>query len=204
MTGRMYLLPADQPEPKHVAAILGLGRWNFVLEDPRYFGRLTLETGLLERLGPEPLGPVFTADCLARGLRRSSQAIKIKLLDQRLVAGIGNIYASEALFHARVSPRLAARRLSRAQVGRLWRAVREVLQQAIDWGSTVPLNWAGTGGVDGVFYFGRAAGARDYYEEGLRVYGREGRPCARCRTPIHRLVQAARSTFYCPACQGRT
>jgi formamidopyrimidine-DNA glycosylase len=203
MTGRMYLLAEDHPEPKHTAVILSLGELKFVFEDTRYFGRLTLDPGPLERLGPEPLGPAFTVDGFAQALRRSSQAIKIKLLDQRLVAGIGNIYASEALFRARISPRLAARRLSRVQVGRLWRAIRVVLQQAIDWGSTVPLNWAGTGAVNRVFYFGRAAGARNYYEEGLRVYDREGQPCARCKAPIRRLVQAARSTYYCPTCQGR-
>lgn len=201
MTGRMYLLPRQHPEPKHTAVTLSLGRWKFVFEDTRYFGRLTLETSPLDRLGPEPLGEEFTAEYFAQALRRSAQAIKVKLLDQSLVAGVGNIYASEALYRARISPRLAARRLSPDQARRLWQAIREVLQQAIDWGSTVPLDWPGAGALDGLFYFGRAAGALDYYEEGLCVYDREARPCPRCQTPIRRLVQAARSTFFCPACQ---
>ena len=133
-------------------------------------------------------------------LKRSRQAIKIKLLDQTLVAGIGNIYASEALFRARLSPRLAANRLTLAQVKRLWRAIRDVLAEAIAGGSTVPLNF-GAGKTDGHFYFGRAPGTPDFYEERLRVYDRAGKPCPNCRRPIKRIVQAARSTFYCPHCQ---
>ena len=114
---------------------------------------------------------------------------------------MGNIYASEALFRAGVAPTLPARRLTGAQVKRLWRAVRAVLREAIACGSTVPLNYAGEGARDGLFYFGRAPGAPDYYEERLRVYDRAGQPCLACGTAIRRRVQAARSTFYCPHCQ---
>jgi formamidopyrimidine-DNA glycosylase len=124
------------------------------------------------------------------------------LLDQSLLAGVGNIYASEALFRAGIAPSLPARRLTSAQVQRLWRAVRAVLREAIACGSTVPLNYAGQGKRDGLFYFGKAPGAPDYYEERLRVYDRAGKPCPKCGTPIKRRVQAARSTFYCPQCQG--
>lgn len=201
MTGRMYLQPAKQPLPKHAAVVLFLGRRNFVFEDTRYFGRLTLDVSPLEQLGPEPLDGGFTVDQLANALRRSSQAIKVKLLDQSLVAGVGNIYASEALFRAGISPRRTAKRLSREAVMRLWRSVREVLAEAIDCGSTIPLDYGGTGKRDGLFYFGRAASAPDYYAERLRVYDREGEPCPRCGQAIKRLVQAARSTFYCPRCQ---
>lgn len=201
MTGRMYLQPAKQPLPKHAAVVLFLGRRNFVFEDTRYFGRLTLDASPLEQLGPEPLDGEFTVEQLVYALRRSSQAIKVKLLDQSLVAGVGNIYASEALFLAGISPRRAAQRLSREQVVRLWQSVREVLAEAIDCGSTIPLDYAGTGQRDGLFYFGRAASAPDYYEERLRVYDREGEPCPNCGRAIKRLVQAARSTFYCPGCQ---
>jgi formamidopyrimidine-DNA glycosylase len=91
--------------------------------------------------------------------------------------------------------------LRQAQVERLWHALREVLSEAIACGSTVPLNYAGQGARDGLFYFGRAPGAPDYYEERLRVYDRAGRPCPQCGTMIKRRVQAARSTFYCPRCQ---
>jgi formamidopyrimidine-DNA glycosylase len=201
MTGRMFLLPAGAPLPKHAAVVLDLGKENFVFEDTRYFGRFTLDTAALARLGPEPLSNDFRPEQFLAGLRRSRQAIKVKLLDQSLVAGLGNIYASEALFRARLSPRRAACRLSREESARLWRALRRVLNEAIEFGSTVPLDWSGAGLRDGHFYYGRAPEAADFYPERLRVYDRAGAPCPRCRTPIGRIVQAQRSTFYCPRCQ---
>ncbi len=202
MTGRMFLVPRGSALPKHAAVILNLGRERFVFEDTRYFGRLTLDPGALSRLGPEPLSKRFTAAAFGAALARSRQAIKVKLLDQSVVAGVGNIYASEALFRARIAPQLAARKLTPAQVVKLWQAIRRVLTDAIRCGSTIPLNHTGSKS-DGLFYFGRAAGAPDYYEERLRVYDRQGRPCPRCGTAIRRVVQTARSTFYCPRCQAR-
>ena len=201
MTGRIYLARRNAPLPKHAAVVFNLGRDNLVYEDTRYFGRLTLDTTAVLKLGPEPLGGSFDAATFARMLKRSAQSIKIKLLDQTLVAGIGNIYASEALFRAGVSPKLPARRLKSAQVKRLWRAIRHVLREAIYCGSTVPLNYGGNGERDGLFYFGRASGAPDFYRERLRVYDRAGRPCPKCGALIKRIVQVARSTFYCPSCQ---
>jgi formamidopyrimidine-DNA glycosylase len=196
MTGRMYLAPAKNPFPKHAAVVLGLGAENFVFEDPRYFGRLTLDTQAIAALGPEPLGDDFTAEYFFRALQRSTQAIKIKLLDQQLVAGVGNIYASEALFRAGIPPQLPARRLKLPQVTRLRQTIRETLRDAIKRGSTVPADYSGNGAL---FYFG----ATDFYEERLRVYDRAGKPCRTCNSPIKRIVQAARSTFYCPKCQRR-
>ncbi|MGN6555156.1 MAG: bifunctional DNA-formamidopyrimidine glycosylase/DNA-(apurinic or apyrimidinic site) lyase [Verrucomicrobiota bacterium] len=201
MTGRMYLSRADSPLPKHAAVVLQLDRDQFVFEDTRYFGRLTLDAGGLEKLGPEPLSDNFTLEAFSNGLEQSAQPVKVKLLDQRLVAGVGNIYASEALFRAGISPRTAARRLRPAQVARLWQAIRDTLADAIAAGSTVPLNYAGSGTRDGLFYFGSASGAKNAYEERLRVYDRQGEPCWMCRARIKRIVQAARSTFYCPQCQ---
>ncbi len=201
MTGRMYLLPAGAPWPKHAAVVLDLGREIFVFEDTRYFGRFTLDASVIARLGPEPLGKAFTLEYLGAALERSTQPIKTKLLDQRVLAGIGNIYASEVLFRAGISPRKAARRLTPAQLACLRRAIRDVLTEAIECGSTVPLSYAGPATRDGLFYFGRAPGAPDYYEERLRVYDRAGDPCPNCGTGIKRLVQAARSTFYCSRCQ---
>jgi formamidopyrimidine-DNA glycosylase len=203
MTGRMYLQPAKTPLPKHAAVVLGLGGENFVFEDTRYFGRLTLDDSSIAALGPEPLGEAFTAEYFGLALRRSAQAIKVKLLDQQLVAGVGNIYASEALFRAGISPRLAARSLKPPQVVRLRQTIRETLREAIKRGSTVPLNYSGEGKVDGLFYFGSAPDAPDFYEERLRVYDRAGKPCRVCKTGIKRIVQGARSTFYCPKCQGK-
>jgi formamidopyrimidine-DNA glycosylase len=201
MTGRMFVTGKNEPLPKHAAVIFNLGRRNLIFEDTRYFGRMTLDMSVLKKLGPEPLGRDFTPEIFARELKRSRQAVKIKLLDQSLVAGVGNIYASEALFRARLSPKLAANRLTFVQVKRLRRAVRDVLAEAIAYGSTVPLNF-GAGKTDGLFYFGHALGAPDFYEERLRVYDRADKPCLNCHSPIKRIIQSARSTFYCPRCQN--
>jgi formamidopyrimidine-DNA glycosylase len=201
LTGRIFLARQDRPLPKHAAVVLDLGAKRLVYEDTRYFGRLTLDTSAVAKLGPEPLAGGFNAAAFAETLKRSRQAVKIKLLDQKLVAGIGNIYASEALFRARISPRLPSRKLTMVQINRLCRAIRKVLAEAISCGSTVPLNFGG-GKSDGLFYFGRAPGASDFYEERLRVYDREGEPCPNCGRPLKRITQAARSTFYCPNCQG--
>ena len=173
---------------------------NFIYEDFRYFGRMTLDVSPLENLGLEPLEQHFSAKVLAANLQRSRQPIKVKLLDQTVVAGVGNIYASEALFRAGISPKLAANKLTLAQTKKLWRAIRDVLNEAIKFGSTVQLKFA-DGKSDGLFYFGRAETTPDFYEERLRVYDRAGKPCLNCKSEIKRLTQAARSTFYCPRCQ---
>jgi formamidopyrimidine-DNA glycosylase len=202
MTGRMYLARRRDPLPKHAAVLLELGRVNFVFEDTRYFGRLTLDSEAVRKLGPEPLSAEFSVTYLCAALSRSGQPIKVKLLDQTVVAGIGNIYASEALFRAGISPRVPSRHLDGTQLRRLRRAIRKVLREAIRFGSTVPLNHGQADGADGLFYFGRADDALDYYhQERLRVYDREGQPCAQCGAAIRRIVQAARSTFYCRRCQ---
>jgi formamidopyrimidine-DNA glycosylase len=200
MTGRMFLAEKGEPPTKHAAVILDLGRRNFIYDDVRYFGRFTLDLSPVERLGPEPLAAGFTAAEFGRELKRSRQPVKVKLLDQSLVAGVGNIYASESLFRAGISPRRAADRLTRAEVGKLWRAIRTVLRAAIGWGSTVPLNFQAHAG-DGLFYYGSAGGEADFSTERLRVYDRAGQPCLVCETPVKRIVQAARSTFFCPQCQ---
>ena len=202
MTGRMYLQPRATPLPRHTAVALDLGSTTFVFEDTRCFGRFTFDHGLLDHLGPEPLSARFTVTRFAVALKHSSQPVKIRLLDQTIAAGVGNIYASEALFHARIDPRLAAGKLSPAQVRSLFAAIRHVLRRAIRWGSTIPLDWAGTGLRDGLFYFGGTEPRSSGRHERLRVYDRAGQPCATCRTPIHRIVQAHRSTFFCPACQS--
>jgi formamidopyrimidine-DNA glycosylase len=200
MTGRMFLTAKGGPPTKHAAVILHLGRRDFIYDDMRYFGRFTLDLSPVDRLGPEPLAEGFTAEEFGRELKRSRQAVKVKLLDQSLVAGVGNIYASESLFRAGISPRRAANRLARAEVEKLWRAIREVLGEAIGWGSTVPLNFQAHDG-DGLFYYGSAGGEADFSTERLRVYDRAGQPCLVCETPVKRIVQGARSTFFCPHCQ---
>lgn len=200
MTGRMYLQRRSCELPKHAAVSFALGRKIFVFEDTRYFGRLTLDLSPLEKLGPEPLEPDFDGAVLFAALRRCTQAIKPKLLNQSLVAGVGNIYASEALFRAGISPRKSARRLSRAQCDTLVRIIREVLTEAIEFGSTVPLGFDGGGARDGLFYYGAAESATGF-EERLRVYDREHEACERCGSAIRKIVQAGRSTYYCAPCQ---
>jgi formamidopyrimidine-DNA glycosylase len=200
MTGRMFLAPQKTIPPKHTAVILKLGAQNFIYEDTRYFGRLSLDLTAAEKLGPEPWDENFSPELFLKKLKNSRQPVKVKLLDQSLIAGVGNIYASEALFRAKISPRRAANKISMTLAKRLLSAIREVMQEAIDCGSTIPLNFMAQK-TDGLFYFGRAAGAPDYYEERLQVYDRAEKPCVTCRFPIKRIVQAARSTFFCPRCQ---
>ena len=131
MTGRMYLQPKGADLAKHAAVVLALGRHDFVFEDTRYFGRLTLDLSSIDALGPEPLSENFTVDYFHGQLKRSAQPIKVKLLDQTLVAGIGNIYAGEALFHSGISPRRQSRRLARAQTALLLENVQRILSDAI-------------------------------------------------------------------------
>ena len=200
MTGRMYLAPKNEPLPKHAAVVLNLGARSFIYEDTRYFGRLTLDISAAEKLGLEPWDKKFTSEQFHKKLKASRRPVKVKLLDQSLIAGVGNIYASEALFRAKISPRRAANKISIARAEKLLSAIRGVMQEAIDCGSTIPLNFAGRK-ADDLFYFGRAANAPDYYEERLQVYDRAKKPCANCGFPIKRIVQAARSTFFCPLCQ---
>lgn len=203
MTGRMYLQANQDPLPKHAAVVLDLGEARFVYEDPRGFGRWTLEFDpTFAGIGPEPLSEAFTVDSLLAGFRGSSLAVKVKLLDQSVVAGIGNIYASEALFRAGIPPRRAAKRVSAAEGTRLCATIREVLSEAIELGSSMRLGFAA--GNDGLFYYGSAApipGEAEGAVERFRVYDRAGQPCVKCGSIIRRIVQAQRSTFYCPSCQ---
>ncbi len=198
MTGRMYVDDGAASLPRHAAVALGLDVGRFVFEDARQFGRFHLDADILAGMGPEPLDVGWTAVDLAKGLEGSRQAVKVRLLDQGVVAGVGNIYASEALHRAGISPKRAAGRLKAAEVERLWVAVREVLSEAIELGQRASLDFRGGG--DGLFYFG-SSGAGPEVDERFRVYDREGETCRRCGGVICRSVQAARSTFFCPACQ---
>lgn len=201
MSGRMYMQAKILGLPKHAAVVFDFGQQVFVYEDTRYFGRLTFDDHVLSHLGIDPFDRELTPSWLGRALEARQQAIKVILLDQTVIAGIGNIYASEILFKARIAPQKSAGSLSEQEVERLWRALRHVLSEAIAWGSTVPLNWSGKPGLDKVFYYGRAEGTADYYAEKLRVYDRAGKRCPRCRQAIRRITQASRSTYYCPRCQ---
>ena len=196
MSGNLRAVPAATPRMAHdhFDLVLDSGlalRFN----DPRRFGSLLYTTGdprahpLLARLGPEPLAAAFDADYLYRITRGRRVAIKQLLMNSHLVVGVGNIYASEALFRARILPRRPARSLSRAEAARLVRAVRAVLRQAIRSGGTTLRDYLGTDGAPG------------YFRQRLYVYERRGKPCRRCGTPVRATRQGQRSTYYCPSCQ---
>jgi len=163
--------------------------------DPRRFGSLLYTSGdpqrhpLLAHLAPEPLSKTFDADYLYRISRRRRVAIKHLLMNSRLVVGVGNIYASEALFRARLRPGRQARSLSRADAARLVRAVRAVLRQAIRSGGTTLRDYLGTDGAPG------------YFRQRLYVYERHGKPCRRCGSAVRAMTQGQRSTYYCASCQ---
>ncbi len=141
------------------------------------------------KMGPEPLSNAFSAAALNRALRGRSVSIKAALLDQAVVAGVGNIYACEALFRAGVSPRRRAASVAGRRGERLQRAVVDVLRDAIEAGGSSLRDFAG------------ADGALGYFQHQFEVYGREGEDCGHCGAPVRRLVQSGRSTFYCGRCQ---
>lgn len=166
-----------------------------VFNDPRRFGFMTLigagETSpYLEGLGPEPLSNSFNAPVLAGALAGKRSPVKAVLLDQRVVAGLGNIYVCEALFRAGVSPRRLAKNVGAARAERLAAAVKAVLNEAIEAGGSSLRDHAATDGTLG------------YFQHGFRVYGREGEPCRVCGTAVRRIVQSGRSSFYCSSCQS--
>ena len=194
MSGRWRLDPETIGTHDHLVLETGAGR-QLALNDPRRFGSVDLfPTADLERypafaaMGPEPLGPDFTADYLARALAGRSAPIKALLLDQRIVAGLGNIYVCEALHMAGISPARAGGRIGRKRLGLLVPAIRAVLEAAIEAGGSTLRDYA------------RPSGELGYFAKQWRVYGREGEPCG-CGAPVKRRVDGGRSTFYCAACQ---
>jgi formamidopyrimidine-DNA glycosylase len=190
---------AADPDPKHAHVVFETDAGGKVTYyDPRRFGYMALvETADLEAhpwfagLGPEPLSDAFDGAHLARAFAGRKQGPKTLLLDQRVVAGLGNIYVCEALNRTRISPFDPAGRLSRPRLARLAEAIREVLGEAIAAGGSTLRDYAA------------ADGALGYFQHRFRVYDREGQPCANpgCGGIIARKVQAGRSTFYCPVCQ---
>lgn len=202
MTGRLFVQPATRPLPMHVAAVFQVGRNAMVFKDTRGFGRITLDLGTINTMGPEPLEDGFSAEKLANGLA-SRQTVKARLMNQSVVAGLGNIYACEALHHAGISPNARAEKLGPVRIRRLHDAILKILGEAVDFGSDLDLDWEGSEPGDGLFYFGGKEGtfSQGGLIERFRVYGREGEPCGGCGTRIRRIEQNGRGTFYCPRCQ---
>ena len=197
MSGSLRVVPADTPPGKHDHIDLVLEDGNCLrLRDPRRFGALlfTREAPerhpLLRELGPEPLEADFTGDYLYARSRGRRVAVKAFLMDSRIVVGVGNIYASEALFLAGIAPNRAAGRISRGRYGRLAAAVQQVLRAAIAAGGTTLRDFSAVDGAPG------------YFSIELKVYDRAGEPCPQCGDPIRTRRLGQRSTFYCARCQA--
>jgi formamidopyrimidine-DNA glycosylase len=196
MSGSLRVLPAATPRLKHdhFELLLESGL-SLRFNDPRRFGSLhysgrdPAQHPLLRSLAPEPLEPGFDAAYLHRQTRKRRAAIKQVIMNSRLVTGVGNIYASEALFRARLRPRRAARSLSHKDCALLVRAVRAALSAAIRAGGTTLRDYVGTDGNPG------------YFRQKLYVYERDGQPCRICGTLIRKITQGQRSSYFCPHCQ---
>jgi len=196
MSGSLRVLDSSS-EPQvhdHVDLQLDSGRC-LRFNDPRRFGCLLftardpLRHRLLRRLAAEPWSPAFTGESLWRRARGRRSSIKAFVMDSANVTGVGNIYASEALFRAGIRPGLAAGRISLERMITLVAAIREVLAEAIDVGGTTLRDYVNPSGMPG------------YFRQKLFVYERRGQPCRRCRTRIRQLTQGQRSTYWCPKCQ---
>jgi formamidopyrimidine-DNA glycosylase len=194
MSGRWRIEPAEIGTHDHLLIETDAGI-RLALNDPRRFGFVDLvATEVIHvyppftAMGPEPLGPDFSGASLARALAGRKAPIKAMLLDQRVVAGLGNIYVCEALYLARIAPGTAAGRVSRSRLDRLVQAVRQVLEAAIEAGGSTLRDYA------------RPDGELGYFSKQFHVYGREGEPCG-CGGLVRRRVAGGRSTFYCPRCQ---
>ena len=197
MTGKFVSLTTDESLPPYAHVVFYLDdERRLVFCDMRQFGRMRLITSAqrlpkeLNTLAPEPLSGEFTEEYFLETLSRSKRSLKQLLLDQTRVLGLGNIYAVEALFLAGVNPLKPANKLSKLRARKLYQAIRQVLHEAIEAGSTLQINIADGNGS----YFGTS-------ERFWRVYEREGEPCVNCGSKIKRIVHGGRSTYYCPRCQ---
>lgn len=195
----MVFQPRDYKAQKHDHFILSLDDGQqVVFNDPRRFGLVDIaaapaleEHPLLAHLGPEPLSNGFNGPVLAQALKGRKSAVKLAIMDQRLVVGVGNIYACEALFEARIHPEIPAGALSAAQAETLAQAIKQVLQKAIKAGGSTLRDHR------------QANGELGYFQHSFSVYDRDGQTCLRCasKRPVMRIIQGGRSTFYCPTCQ---
>jgi formamidopyrimidine-DNA glycosylase len=198
MSGRLWLVdaPAALDPHDHFDLVLENGR-AVRLRDPRRFGLVLWQKGdplqhpLLANIGPEPLSSAFDGKWLYDATRNRSCAVKLALMDSHVVAGVGNIYASEALFRARINPKLPAQRIGRARYDVLAGKIQETLEAAIRAGGSTLRDFVGGDGRAG------------YFQDEHLVYGRAGEPCSGCGTSVRELRQGQRSTFYCPSCQRR-
>jgi formamidopyrimidine-DNA glycosylase len=198
MSGRLQLVDSANPRSKHEHVVLQLGKDRQLrLHDTRKFARLYLLADpaiILDRLGPEPLAPSFTARALGNILHSRRRRLKPLLLDQNILAGLGNIYTDEALWEARIHPCRQASSLSDLEIKALHRAIRKVLRQGLQNSGTTLGNGKGN--------FRSVAEKRGQNQALLNIFHRTNLPCPRCKTPVERLVVAQRSTHICPTCQN--
>lgn len=189
MSGDLSIEPADAPLARHCRLALALddgSRLAFI--DTRKFGRVWLTAdpgGIFSKLGPEPLDPGFTPQTLHAALAGRRRLLKPLLLDQTFLAGLGNIYADEALHQARLHPQAIAAAVSQSQTAALWQAIRDVLNEGIQ-RNGASIDWVYRGGD---------------FQNHFRVYQRTGQPCFNCATPILRVIIGQRSAHFCPNCQ---
>ena len=199
MSGKFMLLDAGSSDPKFTHAVFHFEDGErLVFQDQRHFGLMKIvdtarlnEAKEINKLGPEPLGDEFSYEYLRSALRASKRSLKEFLLDQTKVCGLGNIYAAEAMFLSRANPRRIASKLSKPKTAALFENIRLVLSEAIELGSSMPVVPHDIGGS----IYGRQS---DWQ---WRVYDRENEPCLNCSSPIIRVVQGGRSTYFCRVCQ---
>ena len=196
MSGHLKVLPQSTPAGKHdhVDFVLGSGQL-LRLNDTRRFGAVLWQTKeephpMLQALGPEPLTELFGAELLWQQAQKRSSAIKLVLMDNKVVVGVGNIYANEALFKAGILPSRPAKSLSVAECERLVEEVKQTLAQAIAQGGTTLRDFSQSDGKPG------------YFKQELLVYGRGGLPCLRCGAQLEEIRLGQRSTVFCPGCQS--
>ena len=195
MSGSLRIIAASEPARKHDHVDIVFGESALRLTDPRRFGSLhwtrrpAMQHRLIKPLGCEPLDEEFNGDYLYLRSRKRKVAVKQFIMNSHIVVGIGNIYASEALYMAGIHPKRAAGNISRNKYRLLAEVIQEVLTDAIEQGGTTLRDFVNGDGKPG------------YFSQHLNVYGKAGKPCISCRVPIREIRQGQRSTFYCPNCQ---
>lgn len=196
MSGSLRIVDAEQAPDKHdhVDLVLDSGK-AIRLHDPRRFGAVLWtqedieQHKLIQHLGPEPLTDAFDADYLYACAQKRSVSVKQFIMDAQVVVGVGNIYASESLYMAGISPKRAANKVSKSRYVLLTQCIKQVLARAIEQGGTTLRD------------FVQAEGKPGYFQQQLNVYGRTSEPCRQCKAPIKQIKQGQRSTFYCSNCQ---
>lgn len=194
MSGSFRLCKQDEPLRKHDHLIIQFENIELRYHDPRRFGCILwlnqdTEKKLISPLGPEPLSEEFNSDYLVQALKRKKTAIKVAIMDNHVVVGVGNIYATESLFNIGVHPAQPANTLSQTQIIQLVTEIKRILKQAIDLGGSTLRDYS------------NAAGENGYFQQTLLAYGRAGEMCVQCETTLENLKLGQRASVFCPQCQ---